>query len=99
MCLARGDTEHYFPGVVARVADRRLGVRLELTAASERQLIQCTFGRADAWLNWEETPAADAPLHGLREVVAMGYQGYLRLIDAFMDALEQFFTRRKPREQ
>jgi cellulose synthase (UDP-forming) len=99
VCLARGMTEHYFPGIVARIADRRVGVRLELTEASERELIQCTFGRADAWLTWEETPAADAPLHGLREVVAMGYQGYLRLIDALMDALEQFFTRRKPREQ
>ncbi|WP_134040986.1 UDP-forming cellulose synthase catalytic subunit [Paraburkholderia caballeronis] len=99
VCLTRGVNEHHFPGVVARVSDRRLGVRLELTPERERELIQCTFGRADAWLNWEETPAADAPLHGLREVIAMGYQGYLRLIDACMDALEQFFTRRKPRPQ
>ncbi|PLZ03110.1 UDP-forming cellulose synthase catalytic subunit [Burkholderia sp. WAC0059] len=97
VCLMRGTTEHYFPGVVARGGEKRIGVRLELTRETETQLIQCTFGRADAWLQWEDEPAADAPLHGLKEVIDMGYQGYLRLIDACMDALERIFTRRKPR--
>ncbi|PYE12703.1 UDP-forming cellulose synthase catalytic subunit [Paraburkholderia silvatlantica] len=94
--LARGVLEHDFPAVVARLADRRLGVRFtSMTMETERKLVECTFGRADAWLEWEDVPPSDAPLHGLMQLIELSWQGYLRLIDAFFDALETFFTRRR----
>jgi cellulose synthase (UDP-forming) len=99
VCLSRGTVEHYFPAVVARCAGRQLGLRLEaLTPELERRLVQCTFGRADAWLAWEEEPPPGTPLHGLKEVLEMGYQGYLRLLDACLDALGRTFARRQPRQ-
>jgi cellulose synthase (UDP-forming) len=96
VCLARGVVEHAFAAVVARAAGRHLGVRFEaLSVEAERRLVECTFGRADAWLEWEDMPAADAPLHGLIQLIQLSWQGYMRLIDAFFDALEGFFTRRR----
>jgi len=94
--LARGVLEHDFPAVVARLADRRLGVRfIGMTMEMERKLVECTFGRADAWLEWEDVPPSDAPLHGLIQLIELSWQGYMRLIDAFFDALENLFTRRR----
>jgi cellulose synthase (UDP-forming) len=96
VCLSRGVLEHDFPAVVARLVDRRLGVRFEdMTMEQERRLVECTFGRADAWLEWEDVPPEDAPLNGLVELILLSWQGYLRLIDAFFDAIENLFTRRR----
>ncbi|SMG56378.1 UDP-forming cellulose synthase catalytic subunit [Paraburkholderia susongensis] len=99
VCLARGHAEHHFPGVIVRAAARSTGIRLELTPEAERQLIQCTFGRADAWIGFEKEPPQDVPLYGLREVIGLGIQGHLRLIDACVEALERLVMRRKPRQQ
>ncbi|WP_335930037.1 UDP-forming cellulose synthase catalytic subunit [Paraburkholderia pallida] len=97
VCLSRGTLEHDFPAVVARLVDGHLGVRFEdLTIERERRLVECTFGRADAWLEWEDVPREDAPLNGLVELITLSWQGYLRLVDAFFDALENLFTRRRP---
>ncbi|WP_321888711.1 UDP-forming cellulose synthase catalytic subunit [Paraburkholderia bannensis] len=96
VCLSRGAVEHDFPAVVARLADRHLGIRFEdMSIERERRLVECTFGRADAWLEWEDVPRDDAPLNGLVELILLSWQGYLRLFDAFFDALENIFTRRR----
>ncbi|WP_296651474.1 UDP-forming cellulose synthase catalytic subunit [Paraburkholderia sp.] len=98
VCLSRGIVEHAFAATVARCASRRLGVRFEaLSPEDERRLVECTFGRADAWLEWEDVPAPDAPLHSLIQLIELSWQGYLRLADAIVDALENFLTRRRAR--
>jgi cellulose synthase (UDP-forming) len=80
VCLGRGDRQFHFPARVSRLAGTHLGVRFDsLSLAQERQLVQCTFGRADAWLDWNETTAEDAPLRGLKEVLLMGAEGYARI--------------------
>lgn len=99
VCLSRGSQQYHFPATVTRYHNYRLGVKLdELTTDMEIQLIQCTFGRADAWLEWHEGQQTDVPLRGLKDVVGMGYQGLLRLYDAFMDAVDAFFARPRPRQ-
>ena len=65
--------------------------------ARETQLIQCTFGRADAWVDWLDDERVDAPLRSLKEVMEMGYQGLLRLYDALMDAVDLVMARRRSR--
>ncbi len=98
VCLSRGTRTYHFPAVVTRNVNRHLGVRMEdLTIERETQLIQCTFGRADAWIDWLDDERADAPLRSLKEVIEMGYQGLLRLYDAFMDAVELVIARRRSR--
>nr|WP_255371254.1 UDP-forming cellulose synthase catalytic subunit [Cupriavidus sp. YR651] len=98
VCLSRGTRTYHFPAVVTRNVNRHLGVRMDdLSMERETQLIQCTFGRADAWIDWLDDERADAPLRSLKEVIEMGYQGLLRLYDAFMDAVDLIITRRQPR--
>ncbi len=98
VCLSRGTRTYHFPAVVTRNVNRHLGVRMDdLTMERETQLIQCTFGRADAWIDWLDDERADAPLRSLKEVIEMGYQGLLRLYDAFMDAVELVIARRRSR--
>ncbi|MNY47366.1 Cellulose synthase catalytic subunit [UDP-forming] [compost metagenome] len=99
VCLARGTRTYHFPGVVTRNVNRHLGVRMEgLTAEREIELIQCTFGRADAWIDWLDDEHADAPLRSLKEVIEMGYQGLLRLYDACAEAFDLLIWRRRPRQ-
>lgn len=102
VCLARGTVEHAFSAVVARSSGRHLGVRFdEMNTETERRLVECTFGRADAWLEWEDVPAPDAPLHSLVQLIALSWQGYLRLADAVVDVIGNVFARRRtsPRSQ
>ena len=98
VALSRGDIDYYFPAVVARNNGVHLGLKFEdWSHERETQLIQCTFGRADAWVRWEEELVPDAPLHSFVEVIEMGYQGVLRLFDAGLDAVEATVLRR-PRQ-
>ncbi|MDR9052798.1 UDP-forming cellulose synthase catalytic subunit [Burkholderia multivorans] len=80
VCVSRGDRSFPFPVRVSRVTPTHVGVSFDaLTLEQERLLIQCTFGRADAWLDWHEGAPADTPLRGLKEVLRVGLDGYVRL--------------------
>nr|WP_106062195.1 UDP-forming cellulose synthase catalytic subunit [Cupriavidus necator] len=98
VCLSRGTRSYHFPAVVTRNVERQLGVRFDnMDARTEQQLIQCTFGRADAWVNWIDEQPVDVPLRGLKEVIEMGLQGLLRLVDAFRGAATALAARVRPR--
>ncbi|WP_425470859.1 UDP-forming cellulose synthase catalytic subunit [Trinickia fusca] len=96
--LSRGDRLFSFPVSVTRYAGSNLGVRFEaLTLEQERQLVQCTFGRADAWLNRRELTEEDAPLAGLKEVLLMGIEGYARLARNVSRALRAWLAPERAR--
>jgi cellulose synthase (UDP-forming) len=85
--LNLGAEQFYFEASVSRSAGRHLGVRFEnMTMEKERQLVQCTYGRADAWLQADVSHKADLPLRSLVEVIVMGYEGYAILISELMRA-------------
>jgi len=99
ICLSRGTRSYHFPATVTRNAERHLGLRFEaMDATAEQQLIQCTFGRADAWINWIDEQPPDVPLQGLKEVIEMGWQGLLRLLDAARGAIHVVVGRVRPRQ-
>ncbi|WP_250537189.1 UDP-forming cellulose synthase catalytic subunit [Caballeronia sp. AZ10_KS36] len=86
--VSRGERQFHFPVRVTRLAGAHLGLSFEnLTLEEERRLMQCTFGRADAWVEWGERAEPDAPLRGLKEVLLMGVEGYARLFDGARRAL------------
>ena len=64
-----------------------------LSPEQETQLIQCTFGRADAWLNWQEDQTRDRALGGLKDVFAKGMIGYVRLFAWMKDGAVYFGNR------
>jgi cellulose synthase (UDP-forming) len=76
-----------------RFAGRQLGAQFDaLTLEQERQLVQCTFGRADAWLGWNGTDNNDAPLRGLKEVLLMGVEGYSRVLASGRRAVQSLLA-------
>ena len=86
--------KHRFPCKVALWTDSRLGLRFEkLSLLQERCWVQCTFGRPDAWLNWEEASDRDRPLSSLGEVLRFGVMGYRGL---FREMTNWVFGRQRP---
>jgi cellulose synthase (UDP-forming) len=78
--LHRGDREFLFPAKIHFTNDGHIeALFTNLSSEQETQLIQCTFGRADAWLNWQENQSRDRALGGLKDVFAKGITGYIRL--------------------
>lgn len=78
--LHRGDREFLFPAKIHFTESGHVeALFTNLTPEQEAQLIQCTFGRADAWLNWQEDQTRDRALGGLKDVFAKGMVGYVRL--------------------
>lgn len=78
--LHRGDREFLFPAKLSLCETDRVEVQFtNLSPQQEAQLIQCTFGRADAWLNWQEDERRDRALGGLKDVLSKGWIGYERL--------------------
>lgn len=78
--LSDGDRSHQFRARVTGWRAPRLGLRFDnLSLHDEKRLIQCTFGRADAWASWKDTESQDRPLSSLAEILRYGYKGYVRL--------------------
>ncbi len=72
--------EHSFSAQVLISKPQVLGLQFEDLSHRQRvQLVQCTFARPDAWLNWKETQDADRPLQGLKEIALLGLAGYWKL--------------------
>lgn len=81
LVLKRGTQEYSFPAQVRRSCGQDLGLSFsDLTQQQKIDLVQCTYARADAWLNWQhKTDTLGKPLQGLWEVLRTGMQGYQRL--------------------
>ncbi|GBH27207.1 UDP-forming cellulose synthase catalytic subunit [Burkholderia vietnamiensis] len=89
VCVTRGDRPFPFPVRVSRVTPTHVGVSFDaLTLEQERQLVQCTFGRADAWLDWHTSPQADTPPRGLQAVLRIGLDGYVRMYKGAVRSLQ-----------
>ncbi|MBA4500834.1 UDP-forming cellulose synthase catalytic subunit [Marinobacterium marinum] len=78
--LGRGEQDYSFPGVVAREDGSVIGIRFnEMSHQQMIDFVQCTFARADAWLDWLEQQEEERPLQSLVEVLRVGFRGYLCL--------------------
>jgi cellulose synthase (UDP-forming) len=88
--------EHSFAAQVLLSKPQALGLQFEaLGHQSKVHLVQCTFARADAWLNWKETHDADRPLQGLQEIALLGLGGYKKLALSLRDYLRAAARQRK----
>ncbi len=79
--MESGNVEHAFTARVTAQRGNYMGVQfVNMTLRQQEQLIQCTFGRADAWSRWQEQYASDLPLRGLWEIATLGLRGYAQLV-------------------
>ncbi|MCG8709561.1 UDP-forming cellulose synthase catalytic subunit [Brenneria sp. 4F2] len=82
LLLNRGQQEYAFPFQVTRVFGNKIGLRMmDLTTKQHIDFIQCTFARADTWALWQDNVPEDKPLESLRDVLMLGFRGYLRMAD------------------
>ena len=78
--LFMGDREYVFPARVISAQNEELAVQFEeLDLQQKMNLMQCTLGRADAWVNRDESTAIDHPIDGLKEIFYHSMKGYLHL--------------------
>jgi len=83
--------ECLFPSKAVFVKKNVLSVQfLPLSLQQEKELISCTVGRADVWLNWSDRRDIDHPLNGLKEIASHSLQGFVR----FGDGLRQQWDKR-----
>jgi cellulose synthase (UDP-forming) len=69
-----------FPATVSKWQAPQLGLNFaRLSVAQEAELIQCTFGRPDVWLDAQTGTIPGSPLASLRELFIFGVRGYLQL--------------------
>ena len=87
-------TEYVFPARVLVGQKGLAGLQYEeLTHAQELALVQCTFARPNAWVNWKESHDEDKPLQGLSEIGRLGLEGYLKLRQHVFDRWSDYRRR------
>lgn len=82
LMIHRGPREFLFPGYICRSHNTFVGI--SLTGLSTRQkidFVQCTFARADAWLNHGKNFVPDRPLHSFIDILKLGGNGYYHLCE------------------
>jgi cellulose synthase (UDP-forming) len=93
--LWHGNMECAFLALVVLNKDGLMGVQFEaMTRQQEIDLVQCTFARPDAWVNWNETHDQDKPLQGLQEIGRLGLQGYGKLWQTILDHIKDMARHR-----
>jgi len=92
--LWRGKEEMTFPARVMSITPTQLRLRWELqNAQQESALVQCTFGRADAWVDWSKERKPDKPIESLATVISVGLLGYRRLFEQLLPRLKPTLRR------
>jgi cellulose synthase (UDP-forming) len=82
LILQRGNREFVFTGTLTRSKDLFMGLNFaDLPPEQKIEFVQCTFGRADAWLDYNSGFEADKPVQSLKEILALGAKGYYRLYE------------------
>ena len=82
LILQRGNREFVFNGILTRSRDMFMGLSFaQLPPEQKIAFVQCTFGRADAWLDHNSGFEADKPIQSLKEILALGVKGYYRLYE------------------
>lgn len=93
--LPLGLQEFSFPARVLIHNPAKLQLRWEaMTLDQEKALIQCIYSRADTWLHWGRSDKNDRLVVNLREIFALGIQGYQRLLHYAVP-----YSRRQPRRR
>ncbi|MCW3480513.1 UDP-forming cellulose synthase catalytic subunit [Neisseriaceae bacterium JH1-16] len=92
--LRRSGRSFSFPCLSVFASADRLSLRFAaLSREQEMDLVQCTFGRADAWLRDEVRAHEQTPMHGLRDIFRLGRDGFGLLITQVLDYLDPLLSR------
>ncbi|MCX7081171.1 MAG: UDP-forming cellulose synthase catalytic subunit, partial [Pseudomonas sp.] len=75
--MQRGHQDLLFPGIVSRSHENFISISFsEMSVQQKIDFVQCTFARANAWLDWGGDFIPDQPLNSFIEILKLGGRGY-----------------------
>lgn len=81
LLMSRGLKQFSFDTYVCNTRDSLMGLTLkELNLEKQKAFIQCTFSRADAWLDWQDNFKHDKPSYSFSHVFYTSLRGFKNLI-------------------
>ncbi|WP_372759834.1 UDP-forming cellulose synthase catalytic subunit [Pseudoalteromonas sp.] len=81
LLMSRGTKQFSFTSYVCNTNTHHLGLTLsDLSLAKQGEYIQCTFSRADAWLDWQDNFRHDRPAYSFKEVQKTSFRGFSNLL-------------------
>ncbi|EWH07758.1 cellulose synthase [Pseudoalteromonas lipolytica SCSIO 04301] len=81
LLMSRGFKQYSFATYICNTRDKQLGLTLrDLDLEKQKAFIQCTFSRADAWLDWQENFKHDKPSYSFSNVFYTSLRGFKNLI-------------------
>lgn len=113
LLISRGRKQFAFKTDIVNITKARVGLRLnELSPEKEREYIECTFCRADAWLSWEENFSHDLPSENFKLIVKVSLRGFkslflhapekakpiIKALISFIESIDTFLPRKPIRK-
>lgn len=81
LLMSRGNKQFSFTTYVCNTRKKQIGLTLkDLSLEKQRAFIQCTFSRADAWLDWQNNFRHDRPSYSFKEVQKTSLRGFSNLL-------------------
>lgn len=81
LLMSRGNKQFSFTTYVCNTRRKQIGLTLkDLSLEKQRAFIQCTFSRADAWLDWQNNFRHDRPSYSFKEVQKTSLRGFSNLL-------------------
>ena len=94
LIMSRGRRQFSFPCKVINGRKNRAGLTLNnLTLEQEKNYIESTFSRADAWLTWQENFTHDLPSESFKHVRETSVRGFKSLILHAPDNAKKYLTK------
>ena len=79
--MSRGNKQFSFTTHVCNTRGNQIGLTIkDLSLEKQRAFIQCTFSRADAWLDWQNNFRHDRPSYSFKEVQKTSLRGFSNLL-------------------
>jgi len=79
--MTRGYKQFSFPTYVCNSRNQHVGLILDdLSKSQSVSYVQCTFSRADAWIDWQHNFKHDKPSESFKEVRNTSIRGFKNLI-------------------
>ncbi|TMO07369.1 UDP-forming cellulose synthase catalytic subunit [Pseudoalteromonas sp. S558] len=81
LLMSRGNKQFSFTTYVCNTRKMQIGLTLkDLSLEKQKAFIQCTFSRADAWLDWQNNFKHDRPSYSFKEVQKTSLRGFSNLL-------------------
>jgi len=81
LLMSRGNKQFSFTTYVTNTREKQFGLTLkDLSIEKQLAFIQCTFSRADAWLDWQNNFKHDRPSYSFKEVKKTSLRGFNNIL-------------------